>query len=178
MFNRDLPVDDDDDDKKVSFPCMLFKMLNDAETEGFDDVVSWGSNGIAFRVHKKRDFEKFILPKYFRLKKYSSFSRRLYTYRFQWITKGPDRGGCKYLFFQKKNRIRKKKKNVQKSGRDHTSPFGFFFSSSLPRVYIYIYMKDFNSNFTKSNPNKSSTTLLPKTMKKNINDIHVVKRMR
>ena len=88
------------------FPLKLLRMLNEAPIEGYDSIVSWmptscndedassGSNSRAnnyedclmtnnihpFRVHKPKEFEKFIMPKYFRCKKkysYRTFSRSL-----------------------------------------------------------------------------------------------------
>jgi hypothetical protein len=83
--------------EEVFFPSKLFVMLSDSEKEDFEDIVSWGSNGVAFQVHKKREFENQILPKYFKMTKYKSFTRQLHNYGFNWIRKGPDKGGCKFI---------------------------------------------------------------------------------
>jgi hypothetical protein len=77
------------------FPSKLFTMLNDSDAEGFADIVSWGTDDMAFKVHEKPEFEKQILPKYFKMTKYKSFTRQLYNYGFNWIRNGPNRGGCK-----------------------------------------------------------------------------------
>lgn len=79
------------------FPSILLQMLNDAEERGFEDIVSWGKDPTAFNVHKKRQFEKEILPKYFKMTKYKSFTRQLHNYGFIWIRQGPDKGGCKFV---------------------------------------------------------------------------------
>jgi hypothetical protein len=80
----------------IIFPKKLFVMLHEAERDSFADVVSWGREGAGnFKVHKKRDFEQFILPKYFKMTKYKSFTRQLHNYNFMWIRIGPDKGGCK-----------------------------------------------------------------------------------
>ena len=55
--------------------CFLFLFYarlfpQDAESGGFTDVVSWGINGNTFRVHKRSEFERVILPKYFKMTKY------------------------------------------------------------------------------------------------------------
>jgi hypothetical protein len=80
---------------EVLFPQKLFAVLEDAENDGFTEVVSWGQDGTAFRVHQKREFENSILPKYFKMTKYKSFTRQLHNYGFIWIRKGPEKGGCK-----------------------------------------------------------------------------------
>ena len=78
------------------FPTKLFVMLQDAEAEGFTDVVSWVKpNETTFRVHKRSDFETRILPKYFKMKKYKSFTRQLHNYCFGCVNKGPETGECK-----------------------------------------------------------------------------------
>lgn len=79
------------------FPSKLFQMLEDAAMEGFEAIVSWGAEPNAFNVHKKRRFEEKVLPKYFKMTKYKSFTRQLYNYGFTWIRKGPDKGGCKLV---------------------------------------------------------------------------------
>ena len=79
------------------FPWKLHKMLNEAEEAGFSDVVSWVLDGRAFRVHKPYPFVEKILPRYFKMTKYKSFTRQLHNYGFTWIKKGPEKGGCTYF---------------------------------------------------------------------------------
>ena len=65
---------------------------------GFSDVVSWGQDSPHnFKVHNKRRFEKQVLPKYFKMTKYKSFTRQLHNYDFQWIRQGNDKGGCTFF---------------------------------------------------------------------------------
>jgi hypothetical protein len=78
----------------LSFPWRLFTMLSATEMEGFDEIVSWILNGTAFKVHDQEQFVRTILPHYFKMTKYNSFTRQLYAYDFTWIRKGPERGGC------------------------------------------------------------------------------------
>ena len=52
------------------FPSKLQTMLDDAETHSFTEIVSWGTDEISFIVHRKRDFESQVLPKYFKMTKY------------------------------------------------------------------------------------------------------------
>jgi hypothetical protein len=58
-------------DPEQLFPSKLYGMLQDAEIHGFADIVSWGQDSpTAFKVHRKREFESLILPKYFKMTKY------------------------------------------------------------------------------------------------------------
>ena len=78
------------------FPTKLHHMLHDAERQGFTNVVSWGTDSKKnFRVHDKREFERLVLPKYFKMTKYKSFTRQLHNYEFLWVRSGNDKGGCK-----------------------------------------------------------------------------------
>jgi hypothetical protein len=78
----------------LSFPGRLFIMLSDSDKESFEDVVCWILEGAAFKVHKQDEFVETILPRYFKMTKYNSFTRQLHAYEFTWIKKGQQRGGC------------------------------------------------------------------------------------
>ena len=52
-------------------------MLNDAEQEQFENVVSWLPGGRAFKVHQTEKFVKKIMPRYFNQTKYKSFGRQV-----------------------------------------------------------------------------------------------------
>ena len=52
-------------------------MLNDAEQERFENVVSWLPGGRAFKVHQTEKFVKKIMPRYFNQTKYKSFGRQV-----------------------------------------------------------------------------------------------------
>jgi hypothetical protein len=78
----------------LSFPGRLFTMLSDSDKESFEDVVCWILEGAAFKVHKQDQFVETILPRYFKMTKYNSFTRQLHAYEFTWIKKGQQRGGC------------------------------------------------------------------------------------
>jgi hypothetical protein len=85
-------------DPEMLFPNKLFVMLHDAAEQGFHNIVSWGEESSqAFKVHHKRDFERIVLPKYFKMTKYKSFTRQLHNYEFFWIRTGLDKGGCTFL---------------------------------------------------------------------------------
>ena len=83
-----------------AFPQKLHQMLTDLERqEGGTDIASFLPHGRAFSIHKPRDFVKHIMPKYFRMSRFSSFQRQLNLYDFQRITEGPDKGAYYHELF-------------------------------------------------------------------------------
>jgi hypothetical protein len=59
----------------------MYDLLEDAEREGFDDIVSWVPSGRAFQFHNRLSFEKLVMPRYFpKMNVYKSFRRQLNTY--------------------------------------------------------------------------------------------------
>jgi hypothetical protein len=77
-----------------SFPRMLLKMLEDAESKHFENIVSWapGKNNL-FRVHDSKTFTREIAPLYFKCTQYKSFQRQLNLYGFLRIKTGLYTGG-------------------------------------------------------------------------------------
>jgi hypothetical protein len=57
-----------------TFPFRLHDMLNDAENEKFDHIVSWQGQQ-EFKIHDRAMFEKQVLPKYFQIR-FKSFQRQ------------------------------------------------------------------------------------------------------
>jgi hypothetical protein len=45
-----------------NFPVKLHYMLNELETDGIDDIVSWQPHGRCFLVHKQQQFVEQVLP--------------------------------------------------------------------------------------------------------------------
>lgn len=80
--------------ENASFPWKLHIMLERAETENYQDVVSWVpvKNGSAFRVHKPDEFINRVMPLYFDQTKFESFRRQLNMYGFSRVIRGEDRG--------------------------------------------------------------------------------------
>lgn len=74
------------------FPCKVYKMLEDADDLGFNDIVSWNKEGNGFMVHNKERFIADIVPKYYNQTRYKSFQRQLSLYGFQRATVGPNKG--------------------------------------------------------------------------------------
>lgn len=70
---------------QFEFPFKLHRLLDDAASEGNAHIVSWTSDGKAFQVHSKREFERNIAPRYFTsltVPKFRSFQRQLAIYGF------------------------------------------------------------------------------------------------
>ena len=83
----------------AAFPWMLHRMLEDAEQQGFQDVVSWLPGDESFIVHDQDRFMGTIAKSYFSQTRYKSFQRQLNIYGFSRITTaGPDKGGYTHEF--------------------------------------------------------------------------------
>lgn len=63
--------------KGEPFPTKLHRMLSELEKEGKDDIAAFSPHGRAFVVHKPKQFAQEIMPKYFRMSRFSSFQRQL-----------------------------------------------------------------------------------------------------
>jgi len=109
---------DDDDPCTDTFPFKLFRMLDEAEKKGDDDIVSFLPNGLGFAIHKPREFVTEIMRKYFTTCRMSSFQRQLNLYGFRRITEGENKGGYFHQHFQKGRKglckkIKRKKTKVK-----------------------------------------------------------------
>lgn len=62
--------------KSKTFPWTLHAMLELAEKENFDGVVSWLPDGKSFKVYDPSAFVKDIMPNFFQQSKYKSFQRQ------------------------------------------------------------------------------------------------------
>jgi len=116
-----------------TFPQKLHQMLSDLERqEGGVEIASFLPHGRAFAIHKPRDFVKHVMPKYFRMSRFSSFQRQLNLYDFQRITEGPDKGSYYHeLFVQgrpilstmmKRNKIKGVKNNKNNDSSANAGP--------------------------------------------------------
>lgn len=87
-----------------SFPFKLFHLLQHAEENGKQHIVSWVEDGCALKVHDHRAFVSTILPNYFDHNKYESFRRQLNLYGFTRISSGSSRGIYFHPLFLKSDR--------------------------------------------------------------------------
>ena len=77
----------------ISFPAKLHAMLEDSESQGFQDIVAWQPGGKSFKVYNQQRFSSEIMSQYFNQTKYKSFQRQLNIYGFRRIHSGESRGG-------------------------------------------------------------------------------------
>ena len=88
--------------KSKAFPQKLHQMLQAAEHNGFQDIVSWQPHGRAFRVNDRVRFVQRILPKYFCQSIFTSFQRQLNLYCFQQLKRtGNDSGAYYHELFRR-----------------------------------------------------------------------------
>ena len=111
------------------FPCKLHDMIDYAERNNLDDVISWTPNGLSFVVHHPNRLVNELLPLFFGLTKYRSFRRQLNIWSFDTIHQdghsdsGSIGGGNnwnsnnKSLLFQHPYFIRGKKSICENMGR-------------------------------------------------------------
>eukprot|EP00934_Nitzschia_sp_Nitz4_P003999 Nitzschia sp. Nitz4//scaffold33_size148984//2616//3251//NITZ4_002908-RA/size148984-processed-gene-0.152-mRNA-1//-1//CDS//3329548367//3989//frame0 len=82
------------------FPGKLHDMLDHAESEGLQHVVSWSPDGKSFTIHKPKQIIE-ILPMFFGHSKYRSFHRQLNMWSFRRLGEGPNRGAFTHPYFIK-----------------------------------------------------------------------------
>lgn len=68
--------------ERKDFPWKLHVMLEEAETEHNQNIVSWDPDGICFTVFKQEEFVKQIMPRYFKQTLFRSFQRMVRLFSF------------------------------------------------------------------------------------------------
>jgi hypothetical protein len=96
-------IDDSTHEEKkqfIQFPWKLHEMLDDADVEGFSDIVSWlpGSTN-SFKVHQSGVFVEDIMPHYFKKIKFRSWQRQINMWGFERIKGGAGKGGYRHPNF-------------------------------------------------------------------------------
>jgi hypothetical protein len=81
-----------------TYVLRIHEMLEDAEKEGNQKIVSWQPHGRAFKVHNETEFVDKIMPRYFKAK-IGSFRRWLRAWGFCRMTEGRDRGAWYHRYF-------------------------------------------------------------------------------
>jgi hypothetical protein len=86
--------------KCIQFPWKLHEMLDNADVEGFSDIVSWLPDSTnSFKVHRRGVFVEVIIPRYFKKIQYKSFLRQINMWGFERIKGGAGRGGYRHSNF-------------------------------------------------------------------------------
>jgi hypothetical protein len=84
----------------IQFPWKLHEMLDNADVEGFSDIVSWLPGSMnSFKVHQPRVFVEGIMPRYFKKIKFKSFLRQINMWDFKRIKGGAGKGGYRHSNF-------------------------------------------------------------------------------
>jgi hypothetical protein len=85
------------------FPWKLHDILELAEKNGEESIVSWLPCERAFKVHRREPFENRMMKVFFNQTKYKSFQRQLNLWGFETITdaNSPDRGAYYHPLFIK-----------------------------------------------------------------------------
>ncbi|CAJ1940767.1 unnamed protein product [Cylindrotheca closterium] len=101
------------------FTVKLHKLLEDAETQGFQDIIAWNRDGRSFTIYKPVVFAETIMRKYFRQSKYKSFQRQMNLYGFHRGSRNGIRGVYSNPMFIRDDRelseqMRRKAKGVSK----------------------------------------------------------------
>lgn len=70
--------------QKITFPQMVYKILEDATMNGNEGIVAWEDDGTSFRIFDQHAFNDTVLPNYSKKKtKFRSFQRQLNIYGFK-----------------------------------------------------------------------------------------------
>jgi len=153
------------------FPKRLYDMLENAERDGYDHVISWMPDGESFKIHVDGSLDEEdgkaiveILKRTFNQTRFKSFLRQLQLYGFERTYKGPHRGECKHGLFVRGRRDLLRKKSIEdfqqkandNSNRSPKSVRKLFLSQLSPTpAEVSYFMK--NCNFRNSN-NDSDTS--------------------
>jgi hypothetical protein len=90
----------------LPFPISLHDLLDDAEKNGKDDIVSFFPDGKAFTILKPKEFTEELMPLYFKTKKIASFQRQLLLYGFKRIVQDYTKlAGYYHEFFIKGQKV-------------------------------------------------------------------------
>jgi len=101
MKNKTCPGKLDGTYLGLSFPLKMYSMMEDAERDGFEDIVSWQASGTSFKIHRPNEFVDVVLKKYFSQSRLKSFQRQLNIYGFKKVAMGPYKGGYQHKFFNR-----------------------------------------------------------------------------
>lgn len=107
--------------KRPAFILKLWTMVNDPSNE---DYIQWTPDGESFKVLSKENFEKVVLPKYFKHSNYSSFVRQLNMYgwhKVQDITSGAMQSGDEIRQFKSPYFIRGREELLDNIVRNKSS---------------------------------------------------------
>jgi hypothetical protein len=85
--NEALENNHQDNNNKVKEVAPFLKNLRKMLEIESDDILRWTPNGHAFEIHDMEKMMEYVLPKYFKHRKYTSFQRQLNYFNFKKWTK-------------------------------------------------------------------------------------------
>lgn len=102
---------------QICFPWKLHRILDDADSKGFNHIIAWVPTQNGFKVHKTKEFDEEIMPKYFDKTKYKSFQRQLDMWGFDRVGRGPYKGAYLHsCFIRNEPQLCKQMKRVKIKG--------------------------------------------------------------
>eukprot|EP00587_Corethron_hystrix_P013384 CAMPEP_0113330546 /NCGR_PEP_ID=MMETSP0010_2-20120614/21711_1 /TAXON_ID=216773 ORGANISM="Corethron hystrix, Strain 308" /NCGR_SAMPLE_ID=MMETSP0010_2 /ASSEMBLY_ACC=CAM_ASM_000155 /LENGTH=199 /DNA_ID=CAMNT_0000193149 /DNA_START=332 /DNA_END=932 /DNA_ORIENTATION=- /assembly_acc=CAM_ASM_000155 len=116
------------------FPMKLQMILSSPE---YEHIASWMPHGRCWKIHRRKDFELVVLPKFFEHRKYDSFIRQVNGWAFKRITRGVDKGSYYNEFFLRglphvcRNMIRQKR-SIRKRSNPQNEPDFYEISRHCP----------------------------------------------
>jgi HSF-type DNA-binding len=88
-----------EDPDSQRFPPRLFRLLDRAEEEGFNHVISWQLHGRCFAVHGQEAFKRMLPVLMPGMTQWKSFQRQLRVWGFTRLTEGRDSNGYYHELF-------------------------------------------------------------------------------
>mmetsp|Transcript_33287 Transcript_33287/g.76823 ORF Transcript_33287/g.76823 Transcript_33287/m.76823 type:complete len:580 (-) Transcript_33287:187-1926(-) len=144
------------------FPLKLYRLVSEAETEGYSHIVSFLPHGHSFTIHKPDEFMSEIMPRFFRQSKLTSFQRQLNHYGFKRNTGGPESGAYFHSKFCRGRpdlcaHIKRSKTKSSSRPQQHTHPD----ETKLPLSSMekHVEKKAINSHADKYGPTTASTAI-------------------
>lgn len=77
---------------KLQFPWKLHRLLEEAEANNHEAIISWMPEWKTFKIHDKKKIAELVMPQCFGSSKFKSFQRSLKLWGFQAVNKGADKG--------------------------------------------------------------------------------------
>ena len=167
LQNRKLPGSGGQAD--ATYVSKIHEMLEAAETEGFQNIVSWLPNGRGFKIHNKKEFEESIMPRYFKAK-IQSFMRWLRAWGFERCVQGKHRGSWYHRYFVRgiMDVLQKFTRVQMLAAMEHWVPPEDFLDTTVLRDPVYGTTRDAgnNDNILANHHSWTTTTTTTKPSKK------------
>jgi HSF-type DNA-binding len=143
----------------LRFPEKLFALLDRAEAEGFDHIISWQPHGRCFLVQDRETFKVLLSALMPGMTRWKSFQRQLNQWGFTRLTKGRDTDGMYHELFL---RYRPHLLRHMRWGSSSNRSTGRENAGTLPDFYAMTFLTPLESNnVSTGNEVVFSTSLCP-----------------